>query len=118
MNNSPIFGANPYYPTAPYPYGIGSSISYPPAANVRSVVPGRSISSVDEITASEIPLDGTQAIFPKTDGSAIYVRSMNGDMSVSTKTYIPAPADYTEGSNEESVHEILTHSKYIYLKTC
>lgn len=102
MNNSPIFGGSPYYPTTPYPYGMGSNIAYPSTNNVRSVIPGRSVSSLDDIVASEVPLDGTPAIFPKTDGSAIYVRSMNGDMSVNTRTYIPAPTDYNEDKTEDS----------------
>lgn len=104
MNNSPMFGTNPYYPT-PYSPVMPSSISYP-QNNLRSVIPGRSVASVEEIVPGEVPMDGGLAIFPKSDGSAIYVKSFNGDMSMNTKTYIPAPDDYNEKQNEESAIQV------------
>lgn len=40
---------------------------------------GRLVFSPDQITPQEIPTDGTPAIFPLDDGSAIYVKSLNPD---------------------------------------
>lgn len=42
---------------------------------------GRLIFSPDQITPQEIPSDGTPAIFPLDDGSAIYVKSVKPDGS-------------------------------------
>lgn len=95
MNASPIYGSNPYYPTTyPTPTYMPTS-TYP--ANVQpSLINGRPVDSLEEITAGEVPLNGSLAIFPKRDGSVIYVKSTNGNGTIDTKMYIPAPEGYVE----------------------
>lgn len=105
MNTSPIFGGNPYYPT-PYPSVMPNTTAYPMTNNLRGVLPGRSVANIDEVAPNELPMDGGVAIFPKNDMSAIYVRSLNGDMSVSERVYIPAPEDFKETPSEEKAPEV------------
>lgn len=105
MNTSPIFGGNPYYPT-PYPSVMPSTTPYPMTNNLRGVLPGRSVANIDEVAPNELPMDGSVAIFPKNDMSAIYVRSLNGDMSVSERVYVPAPDNFNETPSEEKAPEV------------
>lgn len=62
----------------------------------RSGVPGRMVSSVDEITPNEVPMDGSVALFPLTDGSAILARSWNRDGTISTIMYAPTQTQESE----------------------
>ena len=78
-----------------YPYNYPIS-RYPWDNSARNVLPGRSVANQDEVVAGEIPMDGSVAIFPKSDGSVIYVKSMNGNGTIDTKFYIPAPEGYSE----------------------
>ena len=96
MNNTPIYGTNPYYPTYPTPSYMPTSTYQP---NVQpSLINGRSVDSIDEITAGEVPLNGSLAIFPKKDGSIIYVKSTNANGTIDTKRYIPAPEGFVEST--------------------
>lgn len=95
MPISPTFGSNMSYTSLPYSYPIIPQ-QMPYQNNVRSVIPGRSVVNVKEITSDEVPMDGSLALFPKKDESAIYVRSYNGKGTIDTKIYIPAPSDYVD----------------------
>ena len=95
MPNNPVYGNNPYYPTYP------TTPTYMPAStfqpNVQpSLINGRAVDSVEEITAGEVPLNGSLAVFPKRDGSVIYVKSTNGNGTIDTKCYVPASEDFVE----------------------
>lgn len=92
MNNSPFYGSTPYYPTYPTPSYMPTSTFQP---NVQtSLINGRPVDSVEEITAGEVPLNGSLALFPKRDGSIIYVKSTNGNGTIDTKLYVPAPDNF------------------------
>ena len=92
MPNTQMYGGNPYYPTYPTPTYIPNSTFM---NNVQpSLINGRSVNSVEEITAGEVPLNGSLAVFPKSDGSMIYVKSTNGNGTIDTKCYIPAPEGF------------------------
>lgn len=94
MNNTPLYGSNPYYPTYPTPSYMPSSTFQP---NVQaSLINGRPVDSLEEITAGEVPLNGSLAVFPKRDGSVIYVKSTNGNGTIDTKRYVPATEGYSE----------------------
>lgn len=107
MNNSPIYGNNPYYPSYSSfsPSYIPPNSSFQPPSVQPSLINGRSVSSIDEITAGEVPLNGSLAVFPKTDGSIIYVKSTNGNGTIDTKYYIPAPEGFTENVDAASVDQ-------------
>ena len=90
MNSTPFYGNTPYYPTPTYttPTYMPTSTFQP---NVQpSLINGRPVDSLEEITAQEVPLNGSLAVFPKKDGSIIYVKSTNGNGTIDTKMYVPA----------------------------
>lgn len=100
MNPSPMYGNNPYYPTYPTPSYIPNSTFSP---NIQpSLINGRPVESSDEITAGEVPLNGSLAVFPKNDGSIIYVKSTNGNGTIDTRYYVPAPDNFVEHSGSSS----------------
>lgn len=95
MNNTPFYGSNSYYPTYPTtPSYIPNSTFQP---NVQpSLINGRPVDNLEEITAGEVPLNGSLAVFPKKDGSMIYVKSTNGNGTIDTKVYVPASENVIE----------------------
>lgn len=99
MNTTPFYGANSYYPTYPTPSYIPNSTFQP---NVQpSLINGRPVDNLEEITAGEVPLNGSLALFPKRDGSMIYVKSTNGNGTIDTKCYIPAPETFVDDTPEQ-----------------
>lgn len=101
MNNPSMYGTTPYYPTYPTPNYMPTSTFQP---NVQpSLINGRPVDSLEEITAGEVPLNGSLAIFPKKDGSIIYVKSTNGNGTIDTRCYVPANDGFVDhpGSSAE-----------------
>lgn len=49
---------------------------------------GRTVGNSNEISASEVPMDGL-GYFPISDGSAIFVKTWLGDGSIRTIEYVP-----------------------------
>lgn len=96
MNNTPFYGSQSYYPTYPTTTPTYMPTSTYPANVQPSLINGRSVDTLEEITAGEVPLNGSLAIFPKKDGSMIYVKSTNGNGTIDTKYYIPAPEGFVE----------------------
>lgn len=116
MNSSTIYGNNSYYPTTypssavPTPTYIPPTSLYP--ANVQpTLINGRSVDNIEEVTAGEVPLNGSLAIFPKKDGSVIYVKSMNANGIIDTKYYIPAPDGFVDnpGSHTEDQAPVISN---------
>lgn len=105
MNTTPaanFYGSNPYYPSCPTPSYIPTSTFQP---NVQaSLINGRPVDSLEEITPGEVPLNGSLALFPKKDGSVVYVKSMNANGTIDTKRYVPAPDDFVDNPGSDS-HE-------------
>lgn len=50
---------------------------------------GRIVQSVDNITANDVPMDGSVAFFPRQDMSEIYLKSWNADGTIKTIVYKP-----------------------------
>lgn len=50
-------------------------------------LPGRVVNSPDDIRASEIPMDGTVAVFPSSDYSHIILKAWNSNGSIQTEIY-------------------------------
>lgn len=104
MPNTPFYGTNPYYPTYPTPSYIPPTSTFQP--NVQpSLINGRSVDNLEEITAGEVPLNGSLAVFPKKDGSVIYVKSTNANGLIDTKMYIPAPEGFVENPGSSAPDE-------------
>lgn len=50
-------------------------------------LPGRVVNSPDDIRASEIPMDGTVAVFPSSDYSYVVLKAWNSNGSIQTEIY-------------------------------
>lgn len=57
---------------------------------------GRTVANISEITAQDLPMNGTPALFPLADGSAVYSRSWQGDGTVKTIEYRPVETEQKE----------------------
>ena len=50
---------------------------------------GRMVNSVEEVTANDVPMNAPFAIFPKADGSEVYIKSWGANGLIQTVTYKP-----------------------------
>lgn len=50
---------------------------------------GKIIAEISQITANDVPMDGSVAFFPKQDLSEVYAKSWNADGTIRTVTYKP-----------------------------
>lgn len=108
----------PYYPynvpnpqyqypqtTSPQQY---SAFNQPPSAYsaqtaMPSMMPGRMINTVEEITAQEVPMNGDISIFPQRDGNAIYVKSWNSDGTIRTMKFVPDMSDHSKDRSNDDI---------------
>lgn len=60
---------------------------------------GRVVQAVEQITANDVPMDGSVAIFPKQDMSEIYAKSWNADGTIRTVVYKPYTASQPDVTN-------------------
>lgn len=60
---------------------------------------GKIVQSVETITANDVPMDGSVAVFPRQDLTEIYIKSWNGDGTIRTVVYKPVvePQSLAEG---------------------
>lgn len=52
-------------------------------------IAGKMIAEINQITANDVPMDGSVAFFPKQDLSEVYAKSWNADGTIRTVTYKP-----------------------------
>lgn len=52
-------------------------------------ITGRTVQSVEQITANEVPMDGSLAFFPRQDMAEIYAKQWNADGTIKTVIYRP-----------------------------
>lgn len=69
------------------------------------ILPGKSVDNPDEIALDDVPSDGSISLFPKKDGTCIYVRYRNNLGIITTDVYVPK-----EESTEEDDPEISTNN--------
>lgn len=50
---------------------------------------GKFVGKPEDITANDVPMNGSYAIFPKNDMSEIYVKSWNANGTINTSVYLP-----------------------------
>lgn len=65
--------------------------TFVPQGQNRSSFTGRYVNSIDEVVLSEIPMDGTPAIFPTKDAQAIYLKVWNQNGNLLTARYVLDP---------------------------
>ena len=58
--------------------------------------------SVENITANDVPMDGTVAFFPKQDLSEIYAKQWAANGTINTVVYKP----YIEGDNTQTTNSM------------
>lgn len=58
--------------------------------------------AVEQITANDVPMDGSVAIFPKQDMSEIYTKSWNADGTIRTVVYKPYTASKPDVANSSA----------------
>lgn len=64
--------------------------TYPTVRLGYSVIPGRQVSTVDDIAVGEVPQDGSIGLFPQKDGSCIWAKYWTGDGNIRTMKFIPS----------------------------
>lgn len=67
---------------------------------------GKMVDVVDQITANDVPMDGSVAIFPKKDMSEIYLKSWTPNGTIATVVFKPVLEDVRK-SNPEMTREKL-----------
>lgn len=60
---------------------------------------GKVVQAVEQITANDVPMDGSVAVFPKQDMSEIYTKSWNADGTIRTIVYKPYTASKPDVAN-------------------
>lgn len=63
-------------------------------------LPGKSVNDFSEIMASDVPMDGRAAIFPKSDYSELQIKTWGRDGKINTVIYRPFQSEQAE-SNEQ-----------------
>ena len=82
----------PYIPQTPQmPWGQNGNRYAAP-----STLPGRQISSIDEIMPNDVPMDGSVSFFPVRDGSCVYAKFWNRQGTIDTIKFVPAVATSVE----------------------
>jgi hypothetical protein len=54
---------------------------------------GKVVPAVENITANDVPMDGSVAFFPKQDMTEIYAKSWNADGTIRTIVFKPVSSD-------------------------
>lgn len=93
MNNQMPYWAPNYY--SPTPTANTQYNNFQPSAMPNQnggmrpgIIYGRIVNDPNEITANEIPMDGSVSLFPTSDYSKIYAKAWNGNGLITTKTFV------------------------------
>lgn len=70
-------------------------------------IAGRTVQSMDQITANEVPMDGSLAFFPRQDMAEIYAKQWNADGTIKTVIYRPV-MDNTINSQGNNQNQQIT----------
>lgn len=54
---------------------------------------GKIVNRIEDISVQEIPMDGTNAFFPISDGTKIVVKKWNSNGTISTTEYLQTPVE-------------------------
>lgn len=69
---------------------------------------GRLVDDVNSINVNEVPMNGSYAIFPKSDMSEIYCKAWNANGQIQTVKFVPFldNADNSKAINEKTITEV------------
>lgn len=76
--------------TQPRPVYNNAPVYAPQPQPAPAYLRGRPVSSIDEVKAAQIELDGSLSIFPDVGNKYIYTKQLNPDGTASIKAYILA----------------------------
>ena len=102
--NQPMPMQNPYMDRMTQLQNYQQSLQQPqiPQNQPQSII-GRVVNEFDEITANDVPMNGSAAFFPKADGSELQVRSWAYNGTIQTITYKPIlEQNQTDGANPQN----------------
>ena len=110
MQYAPMYGQqmqSPYQERLANLQSFQQSLQTPPQVQSPQFVGlnGRIVDSPESIMASEVPMDGTFAIFPKRDMSEVYVKYWTGDGKIATIGFKPITDLHTDtlSPNQQNV---------------
>lgn len=108
MNNQYQNNYMPYSPYGNYggyyPY---QQQRYEPQQQVQQMqnqfagISGKFVPAVESITANDVPMDGSVALFPKQDMTEIYAKQWNADGTIRTMVYKPILDGQTSNLSSE-----------------
>lgn len=81
-----LAGLQQYQQTLQQPQMAGTQMSLP---NQSIGLNGKMVDTVEQITANDVPMDGSVAIFPKKDMSEIYLKSWTPNGTIATVVFKP-----------------------------
>ena len=87
-----LAGLQQYQQTLQQPQMAGTQMSLP---NQPIGLKGKMVDTVEQITANDVPMDGSVAIFPKKDMSEIYLKSWTPNGTIATVVFKPALDEQT-----------------------
>ena len=96
-----IAGLQQYQQALQQPQMTGTQMSL---QNQQIGLNGKMVDTVEQITANDVPMDGSVAIFPKKDMSEIYLKSWTPNGTIATVVYRPV---MEEPNDSPSVQENL-----------
>lgn len=67
------------------------------------LINGKIITKLEDITANDVPMDGSEAIFPLADKSKIYIKQWNANGTISTVEYLPQISNETSNANNSTL---------------
>ena len=87
-----LAGLQQYQQTLQQPQMAGTQMSLP---NQPIGLNGKMVDTVEQITANDVPMDGSVAIFPTKDMSEIYLKSWTPNGTIATVVFKPALDEQT-----------------------
>lgn len=70
-------------------------------------ITGRVVASLEEIVPNDVPMNGSTAFFPVSDGSAIFARAWNRDGSIATVVYRPVTDEQTDQQPQVTLMDVM-----------
>ena len=69
---------------------------------------GRIINNIAEVTANDVPMDGSQSLFPLADKSCIYAKSWGPDGTIKTTKYILENPEEEPENCKDGLYEMVS----------
>lgn len=86
---------NPYQMQARQNIYSNPAIQQPVA---QSGLSGRQVNDISEVNANEVPMDGSRAVFIRSDGAEVYTKQWTANGNISTVTYKPVFPDVSNST--------------------